>query len=126
MVEIAELTSQDTLRLPTEIAARFRPTDRFVIWVEGDTLHLKRITPPAATDIVAYEITKENLTTLLEERPAIAEEMARVVAERRVRTAERKEAALNASEAEEEVRGLADALLDKMRNLFGLGRGKAK
>ena len=53
MVEIAELTSQDTLRLPTEIAARFRPTDRFVVWVEGDTLHLKRITPPRVTDIVA-------------------------------------------------------------------------
>jgi hypothetical protein len=42
MVEIAELTSQHTLQLPAEIAARFRPSDRFVVWAEGDTLHLKR------------------------------------------------------------------------------------
>ena len=53
MVEIAELTAQDTLKLPTDIAARFRPADRFVVWVEGDTLHLKRITPPPVTRIVA-------------------------------------------------------------------------
>jgi hypothetical protein len=53
MVEIAELTPQYTLKLPPEIAARFRPLDRFVIWVEGDALHLKRITPPPVTSIVA-------------------------------------------------------------------------
>ena len=53
MVEIAELTAQYTLRLPTEIAARFRPSDRFVVWAEGDTLHFKRITPPPVTGIVA-------------------------------------------------------------------------
>ena len=53
MVEIAELTPQYTLKLPLEIAARFRPSDRFVIWVEGDALHLKRITPPPVTSIVA-------------------------------------------------------------------------
>ena len=53
MVEIAELTLQHTLKLPTEIAARFRPADRFVVWVEGDTLLLKRITPPPVTSIVA-------------------------------------------------------------------------
>ena len=35
MVEIAELTSRHTLKLPAEVAARFRPSDRFVIWVEG-------------------------------------------------------------------------------------------
>ncbi len=52
MVEIAELTSQDTLKLPTGVAARFRPLDHFVVWVEGDTLTFKRITPPAVTDIV--------------------------------------------------------------------------
>ena len=52
MVEIAELTSQDTLKLPDGIAARFRPLDRFVVWVEEDTLTFKRITPLAVTDIV--------------------------------------------------------------------------
>jgi hypothetical protein len=50
MVEIAELTGQDTLKLPPEVAAQFRPSDRFVVWVEGDTLHLKRITPPRDED----------------------------------------------------------------------------
>ena len=52
MVEIAELTGQDTLKLPPEVAARFRPSDRFVVWMEGDTLHLKRITPQPVTSIV--------------------------------------------------------------------------
>lgn len=53
MVEIVELTAPDTLKLPPDIAARFRLSDRFVVWAEGDTLHLKRITPPPVTDIVA-------------------------------------------------------------------------
>lgn len=53
MSQIAELTSPDTLKLPAETAARFRPSDRFVVWVEGDTLHLKRITLPPVTEIVA-------------------------------------------------------------------------
>jgi hypothetical protein len=59
MVEIAELTSEHTLKLPADIADRFRPSDRFVIWVEGDTLHLKRITPPRVTDIVAEATDEE-------------------------------------------------------------------
>ncbi len=45
MVKIAEMTATDTLKLPTEVASLFRPSDRFVIWTDGDTLHLKRITP---------------------------------------------------------------------------------
>ena len=53
MVELAELTAQQTLKLPAEIAARFKPADRFVVWAEGDTLHLKRVTLPLVTDIVA-------------------------------------------------------------------------
>ena len=53
MIDIAELTSSDTLRLPPGIAGRFRASDRFVIWSEGDTLHLKRITPRSVTDVVA-------------------------------------------------------------------------
>jgi len=62
MVEVAELTSQRTLTLPAEIAARFRPSDRFVVWAEGDTLHLKRITPPPVTDIVAQAPEGEPLS----------------------------------------------------------------
>jgi hypothetical protein len=55
----AELTAQDTLKLPHEVAARFRPSDRFVVWVEGDTLHLKRITPPPVTSIVGQAEEEE-------------------------------------------------------------------
>ncbi len=53
MIEIAELTSNDTLKLPPGIAGRFRPSDRFVVWMEGDALYLKRITPRSVTDLVA-------------------------------------------------------------------------
>jgi len=53
MIEIAELTTSDTLKLPAEVAARFRRSDRFMIWVEGDALYLKRIAPRSVTDIVA-------------------------------------------------------------------------
>jgi len=53
MIETVELTAQHTLRLPAEIVARFRPSERFFVWADGDTLHLKRITPPPVTSIVA-------------------------------------------------------------------------
>ncbi len=53
MLKIAELTSKRALKLPAEIADRFRPSDRFVVWVDRDTLHLKRITSPPVTEIVA-------------------------------------------------------------------------
>lgn len=63
MVEIAELVSERTLVLPAEIAARFRPSDHFIVWVEGDDiLHLKRITPPPVTDIVAQAPAGEPLS----------------------------------------------------------------
>ena len=45
MFEIATLTPNRTLQLPPEIASRFLPTDRFIVWLEGDTVHLKRLTP---------------------------------------------------------------------------------
>ncbi len=53
MVEIAEMTAADTLKLPGNIAALFQPSDRFVIWTDDDMLHLKRITPPRTMRIVA-------------------------------------------------------------------------
>jgi len=52
MIEIAELTSSDVLRLPPGIAGRFRVADRFVVWSEGDALYLKRITKRSLTDVV--------------------------------------------------------------------------
>ncbi|HOG48532.1 MAG TPA: hypothetical protein PLJ35_17165 [Anaerolineae bacterium] len=62
MAEIAEVTPERTLKLPPSIAARLRPSDRFVIWVEGDVLHLKRITPASVTDITAEAPAGEELS----------------------------------------------------------------
>lgn len=62
MVEIAEVTLDRTLKLPPDITERFRPTDRFVIWMEGDVLHLKRITPVSVTDITARAPAEEELS----------------------------------------------------------------
>lgn len=53
MTKLAEMTSPRTLELPSEVAELFRPADRFVVWAEGDTLYLKRITPTPVTKIVA-------------------------------------------------------------------------
>ena len=62
MLEIAEFTDQRTLKLPPDVAARFRPSDRFVVWAEGDMLHLKRITPPPVTRIVARAPEGESMS----------------------------------------------------------------
>lgn len=62
MAQIAELTTNDTLKLPAEIAARFRPSDRFMVWAEGDALYLKRLTPRSVTDIVAEAPSGELLS----------------------------------------------------------------
>jgi len=62
MTEIAELTDQRTIRLPADVAARFRPADRFVVWADGDTLHLKRITPPRVTDQVEQAPVEEPMS----------------------------------------------------------------
>ena len=45
MFEVATLNPNHTVALPVAIAQHFQPSDRFVVWVEGDTLHLKRIMP---------------------------------------------------------------------------------
>ncbi len=50
MIEIAELTSGDTLMLPPGVAGQFRPSDRFIVWTAGDTFYLKRIMPRSVTD----------------------------------------------------------------------------
>ncbi len=53
MVEIAEFRAPDALALPVGIAERFRPADRFIVWIDGDMLHLKRMTTPSVTQLVA-------------------------------------------------------------------------
>ncbi|MBE7470395.1 MAG: hypothetical protein DPW09_29010 [Anaerolineae bacterium] len=62
MTAIAELTAPDTLKLPAQITAQFRPSDRFVVWVEGDTVYLKRITPASVVEIVDQAPAEEPLT----------------------------------------------------------------
>ncbi|MBI3921429.1 MAG: hypothetical protein HY318_08445 [Armatimonadetes bacterium] len=45
MHEFAILTSDRTLQLPAEVYERFLPSDRFIVWMDGEALHLKRIAP---------------------------------------------------------------------------------
>lgn len=49
MTSVATLSKNHTLQLPTEIAEQFAPSDRFIIWMDGDTMHLKRIMPSPLT-----------------------------------------------------------------------------
>ncbi|MBS1251639.1 MAG: hypothetical protein MAG451_00672 [Anaerolineales bacterium] len=42
--------------------ARFRPSDRFVVWVEDEVVHLKRITQAPVTEIVAQAPEGEPLS----------------------------------------------------------------
>jgi hypothetical protein len=52
MTEIAVLQADNVVALPSDVAGRFRPADRFLVWVEGDTIHLKRMAE-SVLDIVA-------------------------------------------------------------------------
>ena len=73
------------------------------------------------TDSVLYEITKDNLTLLLEKRPELAEEITHIVAERKIMTAKSlKDQAAKPDEHREETESLASQLLSKMRSLFSL------
>lgn len=45
MSEYATLISNHTLELPPAVAKNFQPSERFMVWVEGDTLYLRRIMP---------------------------------------------------------------------------------
>lgn len=53
-VETAEFQAPNTLSLPTAIAARFQPADRFMIWADGDTVYLRRMQPSTVTELVAH------------------------------------------------------------------------
>lgn len=45
MTTIAFFIADQTLQLPTRIAQQFQMSDCFIVWQDGDTLHLMRITP---------------------------------------------------------------------------------
>jgi hypothetical protein len=62
MIDVVELSPEYVLKLPPSAASRFHALDRFIIWAEGDTLVLKRITPPSVTDVVAQSPDAEPMT----------------------------------------------------------------
>lgn len=64
MFEIAKLTPLRTLELPPAIADQFAPSDRFIVWMEGDTVHFKRI---AASPLQAVEDAPTDEAMTLEE-----------------------------------------------------------
>ena len=45
MAELATLSQDRTLQLPVEIAEHFNPSDKFIVWMDKDMLHLKRLSP---------------------------------------------------------------------------------
>ncbi len=75
MIEIAELNERGWLQLPPGIAERFHASDRFVVWMEGDALYLKRISRRAITDLV--EQAPEGQPVSLEDINKIVHEVRR-------------------------------------------------
>ncbi len=43
MFEIATVTSQGTVQLPQKITRRLSISDRFIVWLDGDMMHLKKM-----------------------------------------------------------------------------------
>jgi len=74
MFEIAKMTPLRTLELPPAIAEQFGPSDRFIVWVEGDTVHLKRIT---ASPLQGVEDSPSDEPLSLEEINGIVHEVRR-------------------------------------------------
>ena len=71
----------------------------------------------AVTEVVAHEITKENMNTLLTRRPEIAETISTVIAERRLRNSE-KMASATPEERIRETESLAKQIMSKMKHFF--------
>lgn len=82
-------------------------------------------TVKAETDTVVYEITKENMELLLDKRPEIAEQLARIIAQYRLHDAEVMQH-LPAEQQEVEVQNFAAQLVEKMRRLFRVLRRSAE
>jgi len=61
MFEIAVLTPEGTVQLPQKISHNLSPSDRFIVWMEGDTLHLKKM-EPSPLDRVAQMPADEPLS----------------------------------------------------------------
>ncbi len=61
MFEIAVFTPEGTVKLPQKISRDLSPSDRFIVWMEGDTLHLKKM-EPSPLDRVAQMPVDEPLS----------------------------------------------------------------
>ena len=71
----------------------------------------------AAVDSVAYEITKDAMTALLEQRPDVAATISRAVADRKLRNS-KAASEQDGADAEAEAENLANAIMGKMRTFF--------
>ena len=73
----------------------------------------------AATDALAFEISKENLSALIDARPALAESIARTVTARKLRNSAAAADATNVTTVAE-ARSLTEQLVGKMLAFFGM------
>jgi len=71
----------------------------------------------AMTDVIAHEITKDNINGLLKKRPRLAETMSKVVAERKVLNSQAM-ATATLEERIEETESLARQIMGKMKSFF--------
>ncbi len=70
----------------------------------------------AVTGVVVYEITQAHFEKLLSSRPAIADQISALIAERRLRTAAAREA--TTQDAESQSQALKEQILEKMKSVF--------
>ncbi len=77
----------------------------------------------AATEVMLFEVRKENLLPLLEARPPLAAQITEKVAERKLRSERRRAEASEAEPTEQETQTLAAQILGKMKRLFRLANG---
>ncbi len=71
----------------------------------------------AGTDVVAHEITKDHMRTLLRKRPEVAETISKVVAHRRLLNTQTL-ANATAEEKIEQTENLAQQIMSKMKSFF--------
>jgi small-conductance mechanosensitive channel len=77
----------------------------------------------AVTDVIAHEITREHMSGLLQKRPAVAQIISRVVAERRIKNSQAM-AAATVEERIEQTRSLTNQIMGKMKAFFkGVSNG---
>jgi small-conductance mechanosensitive channel/CRP-like cAMP-binding protein len=71
----------------------------------------------SATDVVAFEVTKADMTALLAARPEIAETVSALIADRKIGTSKALQSA-GAAERQEAARSLAEEILHSIKGFF--------